>query len=382
MIRATKTKTRGSLAVADRPVVRHGGGPSLEAVTEIAPTKQRRAKISLPTKAELPGQTTTRRKGVTEFASEEPIADPPKHKRGRSERPIDIEQFGAAPAETTGHARLALSANDAMRDHSADGELPRDDDTRIAVCRTLQTLQRQRVSAQKSRIMIENNLAATVATVMGYHAGMEEADRKARRAEASKLIACIDKGKPLPAGTEAVAASVSAIVQNAMIAKGGFEAFETGLEKEMERLIKSLPISAWIEGEDRRGIGLKQIAYIIGETGDLSNYSNPAKVWKRMGCAPFKGQMPSTWRRKGGLSAEDWTEIGYSPRRRAMIFVMGENIVKQNHGSYRKRYDEAKVAAKAKHEDWSDGRAHWHAMLLASKRLLRDLWREWKQVIG
>jgi hypothetical protein len=152
---------------------------------------------------------------------------------------------------------------------------------------------------------------------------------------------------------------------------------------------------------------------VIGETGDLSNYANPAKVWRRLGCAPFtKDQetlMGATWRgRSNGkrgtkLHASDWEEFGYSPRRRSISYLIGEGIVKANGlGPYRKRYDTVKKDYPKKHPDRvkcpdckgsGEGkrakcskckgagklmkRAHLHAMLLATKSLLKELWVVW-----
>ena len=41
-------------------------------------------------------------------------------------------------------------------------------------------------------------------------------------------------------------------------------------------------------------------------------------------------RMGATWKSKGGLSAAEWEEFGYSPRRRSVAFVFGENLVKLN----------------------------------------------------
>ena len=53
-----------------------------------------------------------------------------------------------------------------------------------------------------------------------------------------------------------------------------------------------------------------------------------------------------------------------------------------NKGEYRRRYDEAKAAYKARHPDYSDGRCHSHGMLCATKRLLANLWGEWRKAGG
>lgn len=250
-----------------------------------------------------------------------------------------------------------------------------------SICRQLQELQRQKATFLKSRIMIDNRLTANVSTMMGYSAGMEEKERKAVRAEAETLIAALAKGKPVEEKWANIAQQIVGVVASVQASSNGFDTFLGGVEKEMSRLAKQLPAAAWINDTDRRGFGILSLATVIGETGDLSLYANPAKVWKRLGLAPFQGKMPSTWRRcrDGKLSAEQWTEIGYSPRRRSIMFVVGENIVKQNKGSYRKRYDEAKAAAHVNHADWSNGRCHWHGMLLATKRLVLDLWKEWNR---
>ena len=52
-------------------------------------------------------------------------------------------------------------------------------------------------------------------------------------------------------------------------------------EKKLEKLAKQLPVWSWVENV--RGVGPLSLAQMIGELGDLSGYSNPAKPWKRMG---------------------------------------------------------------------------------------------------
>ena len=107
--------------------------------------------------------------------------------------------------------------------------------------------------------------------------------------------------------------------------------------------------------------------------------------------------MGATWRsgKHGKLPASEWETFGYSPRRRSIAFLIGEGIVKQNTvgdggsgerpvvtdigraGPYRQRYDAAKVTFAAGHPDYSKLRVHRHAMLVATKLLLKNLWIEW-----
>ena len=47
-------------------------------------------------------------------------------------------------------------------------------------------------------------------------------------------------------------------------------------------------------------------------------------------------------------------------------------------GPYRAKYEWAKADAQARHPDWPKMRCHRHGMLLATKRLLKNLWTVWK----
>jgi hypothetical protein len=241
--------------------------------------------------------------------------------------------------------------------------------------------------------MIANRLTAAVATAAGYHGGMEEKERERRFKEAGEVIAGVKSGSRPEIGSQ------SGLILATLPAIDGFDAMVKGFEKAMEKLAKQLPVATWLALPAQRGFGLLSLAKVVGECGDLSNYAAPGKLWKRMGCAPFESQgrnlMPSTWRNtKPGLSADEWTEIGYSPRRRSIAYLIGEGLVKQNFvsggtgemepetdglcaGPYRSRYDQTKAKLAAAHPDYKPLRCHLHGMLLATKLLLKNLWIEW-----
>ena len=82
----------------------------------------------------------------------------------------------------------------------------------------------------------------------------------------------------------------------------------------MAKLAKQLPAYEWVKGV--RGFGDLSFARIIAETGDLSGYANPGKVWKRLGLAVFDGRAQRRTR-----DAEKAVEQGYSPRRRSTSWV-------------------------------------------------------------
>ncbi len=92
------------------------------------------------------------------------------------------------------------------------------------------------------------------------------------------------------------------------------------LEKRLEQIVVMLPIWNW--AKTVRGLGPISLASLLGETGDLANYANPAKVWKRMGLAVFNGE---SQRRVTGDAA---IEQGYSPIRRSIAWNIGECVIK------------------------------------------------------
>jgi len=273
-----------------------------------------------------------------------------------------------------------------------------------SLCLELQGLQRQRVVYIKSRIMVGNRLQALVAGTIGYSSGLKEAERRALFSEAGKLIQRVVGGEEH---------TMSSMIRVHYTGISEFVRVQKGIEKEMVAYAKQLLVAAWLEAPEQKGFGMQSLATVIGETGDLNNYANPAKVWRRMGCAPwtFRGdtKMGATWRsgKEGKLPAEEWTNYGYSPRRRSLAYVIGEGIVKQNGvGPYRTRYDEAKARAAETHPEWTccskcEGsgktkkgskcsnckgtgivmkRCHLHGMLLATKLLFKNLWLEWTGV--
>lgn len=258
----------------------------------------------------------------------------------------------------------------------AGGEDRVDAEKRCAACRQIAALYRPYVFARKCLFQLENRTRAFVASALGYRGSADDEKERARMvATAAAVIKAIENGTAVPEGTEHV---VPLVVDAVLAARESKEMTWKRLmdasEKKMEKLAKSLPVAAWVQ--QQRGVGIGNLARIIGECGDLSNYANPAKVWRRMGLAPHNGRMPATWRSKGGLSAEAWTEIGYCPRRRSVMWNVGACMLKANDGDYRKIYDEQKARFKAKHE-CSDGHAHNHGMLMMEKELLKRLWCAW-----
>lgn len=99
-----------------------------------------------------------------------------------------------------------------------------------------------------------------------------------------------------------------------------FEPQRIALEKRLKKLARQLPVFAWAKGV--YGFGELSLAAIVGEAGDLNNYSNPAKLWKRMGLAVINGE-----RQRKKSDAEEAAAHGYRPARRSVMWNIGGGLI-------------------------------------------------------
>lgn len=256
---------------------------------------------------------------------------------------------------------------------------------------------RKRCFAMENRKRSDLSLGSSLRSWLGWRKDLPEEDRKRIAEQASLLIECgekVAKGKPHALEDTEEFAEWGAIILVSIKAREHTDHFEKIATKEMERLAKSLPV--WSSfGETIRGFGPVSLAVIIGEAGDLSNYSSHSKLWKRMGLAVMDGV------RQGGLKKtsgkELWIEHGYSPIRRSRMFVIGDTLMKGNQdGPYRtaylarKQYERdraeanglivapaAKIPAARREEFISDGQIHLRSQRYMEKRLLKHLWQAW-----
>lgn len=187
---------------------------------------------------------------------------------------------------------------------------------------------------------------------------------------ATELVKTLEKGEPVP-----VSAYLRETVLIAKLARKPLEDFRKELEKQIIALVKSLPfLIDWIEHPDQKGVGPLMIGQIIGETGDLRNYSTFPKVWKRMGLAVLHGS------RQGNpgpdATKEDWIEHGYCKRRRSVGWNLATCVIKAGGPGY-DFYIDAKARAAEAHPEWGPKPGHWHnhAQRVLTKRILRDMWR-------
>lgn len=171
----------------------------------------------------------------------------------------------------------------------------------------------------------------------------------------------------LNGGEHALAATAYMAMFPLLDGRRGIEASRIQVEKSLLALAKQLPVAAWIEG--MRGVGLLSLAGIVGEAGDLGRYSNPAKLWKRMGLAVIGGERQ---RKKEGAAG---IEHGYNPARRSLMWTVGDCIIRAG-GPLKELYNERKAYEMPRVQ--TKMHAHNRAKRYIEKRLLRDLWRAWR----
>lgn len=183
-------------------------------------------------------------------------------------------------------------------------------------------------------------------------------------------------------------------------ARDAMEGPRKATERELKKLVRSLPVwKAW--AKDTVGLGDLGLGLIVGEAGNLSNYANPGKLWKRMGLAVFDGKA-----QRKTTNKEEAKRQGYSPTRRSVMYVIGASIVKGS-GPYREVYARRKEyqdqkgldggyaekvaelikSDKCKSKENAErlaqgqlpkGLVHKQAQRYTEKRLLRDLWVAWR----
>lgn len=186
------------------------------------------------------------------------------------------------------------------------------------------------------------------------------------KAKASELFdTAADGGNVPPEITIALMPFLSSIER--------FQPERAKIERELQKLSKSLPIWAWVANQ--KGFGSLNLAAIVGEAGDVGSYRNPSCLWKRMGMAVIGGI-----RQRKMSNAEDALAHGYNPSRRAVAYLLGDCLIKGNgEGRYRTLYLARKEIEAARDEVKTKAHAHNRAARYMTKRVLRDLWGEWRR---
>ena len=228
------------------------------------------------------------------------------------------------------------------------------------------------------RNKVSNMTGAYVRRYLGYDSG-EDGNGVARQSqevqskikkEAARLVNSIEKGDEVLT----LPADVVAMVLTMADTKIPMQGHINKLTRALEQAAGHLPAALWVKS--KQGFGMTNFGRIIGETGDLFLYETCAKVWKRMGLSVEQG------RRQGApgpnATTEDWIKHGYSKKRRAVVYNLGECLVKQGddnpwRGLYLRKKSEFISSGKSERPL----HANKHAKRVMTKQALKELWCVW-----
>lgn len=181
-------------------------------------------------------------------------------------------------------------------------------------------------------------------------------------------------------GSHPLMVKTALIVEPFLVARSTISGSLKETEIAMAALAKTLPV--WPRVQATQGFGALGLASIVGETGDLNKYGSHSKLWRRLGLAVVGGH---TQRKVRGL---DPAIQGYNPTRRAVVWNVGRCILQAHSrvrqpdgsigtGSFRIGYDERKAYELAR--GLAKGHAHRRAKRYMEKRLIRNIWRAWRE---
>lgn len=243
-----------------------------------------------------------------------------------------------------------------------------------------------------------------IASVIGFRIDAEEKDRKAVFARAKAFRLTVEKGgegqvSDGAQATIALASLTPLILQNAE-ARAGWDRLRQDAEKSMKALAEHLPIANWAAGV--RGLGSLGVAVIVAEAGiPVCDYRTISGLWKRLGLAVIGGE-----RQQRKTGAEAAAAHGYSPGRRAQVWsICSDSLFRAQWrgadeeaglaarpiGPYgevyaaRRAHTEPRIEATAEDAPaarWSKGRCHNDARRVMTKRLVADMWEEWRRAEG
>lgn len=230
-----------------------------------------------------------------------------------------------------------------------------------AAITSLQGLNKLRRNYVREKMALANRINGTIASEMGYHSRLNDDKDLYKKgcAVGKKLLS------KKPTGSALHLLQLKGFI----VAWQAIDESIKDLEKQMVVHAKKLPIFQWSVGIP--GLGATTLAKLVAEIGNLDDYSNPAKVWARMGCGVLTD---GTRQRK--VKGE---MTGYDPMRRSEIYLAAQWIVMKGKEPNHPLYvyfvmQKERALPKCK----SKKHAELHANRLMGKKLLKWMWREWR----
>lgn len=188
-----------------------------------------------------------------------------------------------------------------------------------------------------------------------------------------------------------IASDLAAVTPYILAFAGARKVFDdrvAAVHNEMELLAEQLPEPVLKFITDTRGLGVRGLAWLVGECGDLSNYASKERLWKRLGYAVIGNKRQGDAGK--GASAEVWLQHGYSPGRHGEAWSFFNDVLLRAQwrrekdgvaahaiGPYGEVYGKARAKNLAK-EGVTPAHAGKMARREMAKASIKDLWRCWR----
>ena len=225
----------------------------------------------------------------------------------------------------------------------------------------LKDFQGRRMAIIKATTRLQNQASALARQRLGWRVDLPEAERNKINRKAQALVKALQTGGEIPAEQMAVAEIVVGFASACRDASLPLNDERDRVQKVMVDLVQSLPAWPWVKAV--KGFGPINFAALIGETGDLFNFANPAKLWSYCCLGVVDGKQ----------------QVEASHRKKSVTWLLGDCLIKGNKDGYRTIYDERKAYESERPETKNKMHAHRKAQRYMVKRVLRDLWTEWTQ---
>jgi hypothetical protein len=258
----------------------------------------------------------------------------------------------------------------------------------------------------KSQSRSDRAIDSLIARSIGYHTGLPEAERKRLMSMAGKARKMVEKaildGKE-PEEDPMIPSSVFGMIRTSFISRQHWDQQRTKVEASMAESARLLPVWPWVKSIS--GVAELGLSVLVGEAGDIGNYSGPGKLWKRLGLACFDGTRQGMVPKEitGEARKEAWIARGYNPARRAEVWAFLDDMLVR--AQWRGDRDEdgkypsvtKKPVAVAAHSIGPYGKVYgerkaWNyargltpihadrdARRFMAKRFIRDLWVAWQE---
>lgn len=157
----------------------------------------------------------------------------------------------------------------------------------------------------------------------------------------------------------------------------------------LARTMRSHPLGKWIKGQ--AGLGDKQVARLLAAIGDP--YIDPRKneprtvsqLWAYCGyhVERHPGQtMSDTQLASAGVAARRrrGQRCNWNTTAKTRAYLVATSCIKWRQSPYRPVYDQRRLHTAETHPEWTAGHSHNDALRITAKAILKDLWRESRQL--